>query len=77
MACLKLVRKNGFATNEGESEPYLKCITYPIFGYGGKIEAALSLSGIIQYFDAGLEQRCHEALKEICEKISAAMGQSL
>ena len=37
----------------------------------------LSLSGIIQYFDAGLEQRCHESLKEICEKISAAMGQSL
>ena len=74
---LDAVRKNGYATNEGESEPYLKCITYPIFGYGGKIEAALSLSGIIQYFDAGLEQRCHEALKEICEKISAAMGQSL
>ena len=71
------VRKNGYATNEGESEPYLKCITYPIFGYGGKIEAALSFSGIIQYFDAGLEQRCHESLKEICEKISAAMGQSL
>ena len=46
---LDTVRRNGYATNEGESEPYLKCITYPIFGYGGKIEAALSLSGIIQY----------------------------
>lgn len=74
---LDAVRRNGYATNEGESEPYLKCITYPVFGYENKIEAALSLSGMIQYFDTGLEEQCHKALKEICAKISAAMGQSV
>lgn len=74
---LDQVRRNGYATNEGESEPYLKCITYPVFGYENKLEAALSLSGMIQYFDGELEARCHEALKEICEKISGAMGRSI
>ena len=74
---LEQVRRDGYATNEGESEPYLKCITYPIFGYGGKIEAALSLSGMIQVFDHELGEKCHEALKGITAKLSSAMGQSV
>lgn len=74
---LETVRKNGFATNEGESETYLKCITYPVFGYGNKIEAAVSLSGMIQYFGAELEEKCHIALPEICDRISAAMGRNI
>ena len=36
------------------------------------------LAELFNIFDAGLEQRCHESLKEICEKISAAIrGESV
>jgi IclR family KDG regulon transcriptional repressor len=73
---LETVKKDGYAVNNGESEPYLKCITYPIFGYENKIEAALSLSGLIQYFDEELEKKCHNALEGICDKLSAAFGKS-
>lgn len=74
---LTKIRRDGYATNEGESEPYLKCITYPIFGYDNKIIGALSLTGMLQCIDDTLEERCHTALKEITGRISEAMGYGL
>lgn len=40
------VRKKGYAINDGEHEPFLKCLTRPIFDSRGHILAAFSLSGI-------------------------------
>lgn len=74
---LKEVRLKGYAVNDGESEPYLKCITYPIFGYGSQVVAALSLSGMRELIGTDLEEKCHEALKEITGKVSGIMGQGL
>lgn len=43
---LELVRQRGMAFNDGEHEPYLRCITRPIYNSEGKVVAAVSLSGL-------------------------------
>lgn len=56
LGALDVVRKNGYAINEGEHEPYLKCLTRPIFNADGKIIAAFSLSGLREVLNGeGLE----------------------
>lgn len=71
---LAAVRKQGYAINNGENEPYLKCITYPIFNAKRQVFAALSFSGIIQCFTPELEQRCHKELREITRQVSREFG---
>ena len=56
LATLDEVRSRGYAINEGEHEPYLKCLTRPIFNADGKIIAAFSLSGLRELLSGeGLE----------------------
>lgn len=43
---LPKIREKGFAFNDCEHEPYLRCITRPIFNSDGKVIAAVSLSGL-------------------------------
>ncbi|MDY4611393.1 MAG: IclR family transcriptional regulator [Sphaerochaetaceae bacterium] len=40
------VHQKGYAINDGEHEPFLRCLTRPIFGAGGKVVAAFSISGL-------------------------------
>lgn len=68
------IRKNGYATNEGENEEYLMCITYPIFTSNHKICAALSLSGMISQSTKESDLIAHKRLKEIAAKISRKLG---
>jgi DNA-binding IclR family transcriptional regulator len=39
------VRKNGYAVDDGEGLPYIRCVAVPVWNHAGKIEAALSVSG--------------------------------
>lgn len=56
LATLDEVRSRGYAINEGEHEPYLKCLTRPIFNADGKIIAAFSISGLRELLSGeGLE----------------------
>lgn len=43
---LSQIRKQGYAFNDCENEPYLRCLTRPIFNSEGKCIAAVSLSGL-------------------------------
>lgn len=71
---LELVRKRGFATNYGEHEPYLECITYPIFNYNGKVIAALSLTGLKQIVEEMDKEKIHKILQNTTNIISEELG---
>ena len=39
------IRADGYSTDDGENEPWIKCIAYPIFNANGKVVASISITG--------------------------------
>lgn len=46
LSILPQIREQGFAFNDCENEPYLRCLTRPVFNAKGECVAAVSLSGL-------------------------------
>jgi DNA-binding IclR family transcriptional regulator len=42
---LALIRRTGYAIDDQENEPEIRCVAAPVFDHRGKIAAAISLSG--------------------------------
>ncbi|MDR2391158.1 MAG: hypothetical protein LBE84_05715, partial [Planctomycetota bacterium] len=57
------VRKQGYAQNRGEHEPYIHCITYPVFDSQNRLLAAISLTGLEQMMGDRDPQTIHGALR--------------
>lgn len=70
---LEQVRRKGMAFNDGEHEPYLRCITRPIYNGEGKVVAAVSLSGLR---DVIADSRL-EFYNRISQKTAAAVSEEL
>ena len=64
------VRKKGYAVNFGEHEPYIKCITYPVYNVKNEIAAAVSLTGLIEEYKKIDEDFVHVTLKDTTLNIS-------
>jgi len=72
---LRETRERGYAVDEGEHEPYVRCFAAPIPGYGGWAAAAISITGLIDDFEdpsARAELLTH--LKRAVAGISKALG---
>lgn len=69
MTELNNVRRQEYALNDCEHEPYLRCVTRPIFDSEGKVIAAVSLSGlrdiIVDDKIAQFESILHKATNEL------------
>ena len=74
MPVLQKVRAQGYAVNSEEHEPYIKCVTYPIFDYNNRIVAAMSLTGIPQMYGPEKEAQVHKVLKSTVRLISNELG---
>jgi DNA-binding IclR family transcriptional regulator len=68
------VRVNGYAVNFGEHEPYIKCITYPVYDVKNEITAAVSLTGLIEEYKKLDEDFIHSILKDTTLNISRQLG---
>lgn len=71
---LQQVRKNGYAFNDCEHEPYLRCITRPIYDREGKVIAALSLSGLKDVITDEKMDYYLTLSSQICQRLSAEFG---
>lgn len=71
---LAQIRGRGYATTIGEHEPYIECITYPVYGLLGKLVGAVSLTGLSQSFDAQREQTINRVVREMSIGISKELG---
>lgn len=71
---IERVRKIGYAIGDEDAIEYLIAIGVPIFGYGGRVVAALSVGGLKQRYS----QRRIEAVAKLAlaagEEISAKLG---
>lgn len=73
---LEHIREKEYAVDDSEHEKNIRCISVPIFDAEGKIQAALSISGLITDFPAELEEleRMAFKLSKIRDKICEKMG---
>jgi IclR family KDG regulon transcriptional repressor len=71
---LRRVRERGYATDQGEHEPGVKCVAVPVFDHKG-IAAAISVSGPSERVDHHLAHSdLIEELQAASEVISEQMG---
>jgi IclR family transcriptional regulator, KDG regulon repressor len=70
---LENVRRQGYAMDDEENEPDGRCLGAPIFGVGGRIVAALSISAPIFRMDMTRSRALSGELIDACRGISRDM----
>ena len=71
---LKKTRESGFALDDEENTPGVRCIAAPVFDRFGREAAALSLTGAAQQITDGYLPRIAEKLKEAARQTTRAIG---
>jgi DNA-binding IclR family transcriptional regulator len=70
---LSRIRQRGYAVDDEECEPGVKCVAVPIYDCTNRIAAALSLTGPVQRMNAWQETDV-QYLKERAAALSAELG---
>jgi DNA-binding IclR family transcriptional regulator len=71
---LAVVRKHGFALDNEELEPGLRCVAAPIADHDGNVVAALTIAGAASRLTIGKIDLYVEKVKGTATKISSALG---
>ncbi len=71
---LRRIRENGFALDNEENTPGVRCVAAPIFDRAGTLTAALSLTGPIQQITDDRVSRLAEKVKEAARQITRTLG---
>jgi IclR family acetate operon transcriptional repressor len=71
---LKKIREAGFAVDDEENTPGVRCIAAPIFDRFGREAAAISLTGTVQQTPNEQLARIAEKVKEAARQVTRAMG---
>lgn len=71
---LKLVKKQGWAIDDGEDITEICCIAAPIYNAEGNVIAALGINGMQSQYENGKKQQHLDNLLATCKKISDAVN---
>lgn len=71
------VRKAGYAVGDEDAIEYLLAIGVPIFGYSGRVIAALSVGGLKQRYPKSRVQEVAKLAMAAGEEISTRLGRSI
>lgn len=71
---LEEVRSKGYAVDDEENEPGVRCVAAPIFDHRGKVIAALSISGSVLTITAERIPYLAQKVMEYASAISRRMG---
>ncbi|MGH9785048.1 MAG: IclR family transcriptional regulator [Terriglobia bacterium] len=71
---LKKIREAGFAVDDEENTPGVRCVAAPIFDRFGREAAAISVTGPVQQIPHEHLARIAEKVKEAARQITRAMG---
>ena len=74
---LRKIRESGFALDDEENTPGVRCLAAPILDRSGRGTAALSLTGPVQQITGDQLSRIVEKVKEAARQMTRAMGGSL
>jgi IclR family transcriptional regulator, KDG regulon repressor len=74
LAELALSRRRGYAMDNEEYEPGIKCIAAPIFDYSGKVVATIGVSGTVSRIEETGIEALAETLMAAASDISLSLG---
>ncbi|GAC1361894.1 MAG: allantoin degradation transcriptional regulator AllR [Ktedonobacteraceae bacterium] len=67
------IRREGYAIDNGEQEEGVRCISVPLYGIGGKVVAALSISGPASRLDDTKTSLFVPHLKRVSSELSSTL----
>ncbi|WP_019120749.1 IclR family transcriptional regulator [Brevibacillus massiliensis] len=71
---LEKVRQQGYAIDNQENEPGVRCIAVPIWNHSGQVIAAVSISTLVSRVDDRELEHFLHLLKEAADEMSEQMG---
>lgn len=71
---LALVRERGWALDDQENEPHIRCVAAPVRSIDGAVNAAISLSGLATQFDGEYLLKMAELVQWAGEELSRRLG---
>jgi len=71
---LAKVRQAGFALDNEENEPGVRCAAVPILDHAGKVAAAMSVSTMVSVVDEGQLRQFVDLMKQHAQMISRQLG---
>jgi DNA-binding IclR family transcriptional regulator len=71
---LAVVRQQGWALDDQENEPHIRCLAAPVRDINGKVLAAISISGLSSQFEGEFLIEMAQTIVEYADQISARLG---
>jgi DNA-binding IclR family transcriptional regulator len=71
---LRLVKEQGWALDDEENEPYVRCVAAPVRNFDGKVAAAISISGLSTRFDGEYLEHLSRTVKKTAAGLSKNIG---
>ena len=71
---LETVRERGYAFDDEENSPGVRCVAAPVFNAAGGVEAALNITGTTQQVNRETLPRIIDLVKETARRISTQLG---
>ena len=71
---LEIIRKRGYAIDDEEIQPGLRCVAAPVFSKGGKVAAAVSISGMTNIISKEKIDIIAEDVMKCAANISKRLG---
>jgi len=71
---LELVRQRGWALDDQENEPHIRCLAAPVYNIKGGVSAAISISGLAGQFDGEYLLKLADFVKKACAELSRKLG---
>jgi DNA-binding IclR family transcriptional regulator len=71
---LEKVRAQGYAVDDEENSPGVRCVAAPVFNSLGRVEAAVGVSGTISQVDKSSLPKMADMVREAARKISEQLG---
>jgi IclR family acetate operon transcriptional repressor len=71
---LRLIAKRGYAVDNEEREPGLRCVGAPLWDSAGEVVAAISIAGPVFRIGDDRMQNLSAAVMRIAARISASLG---
>lgn len=71
---IEAIRERGFAVDEQENEPGVRCVAAPIFDHAGELAATMSISGTLEQVDREQVESLGKLARQHCRRLTRILG---
>lgn len=71
---LVMIRNRGWALDDQENEAHIRCLSGPVYSLGGRVDSAISISGLAGQFEGEYLLKLSALVREACHELSTKLG---